>query len=152
MVRKFLEKREEVYSFLRFATVGGLGSITDLGVLNLMAFVLHLPILLANTISISVAILQNYWLHRRWTFANQEKDRVKVQLAKFAVTSLIGLVLSNLMLGPLVSLWTGVISELIDNFVLLETLSTNMGKLTSIGIVLSWNYATSRFWTFRSIL
>ena len=151
-MRKFLDKREEAYSFLRFAIVGGLGSITDIGVLNLMLFGFGFPILLANTISISAAILQNYWLHRSWTFANQEKGKVEVQLTKFMLTSLIGLVLSNLMLGPLVSLWTDVISEVMGNIDFLVTLSTNLGKLTSIAIVLSWNYTASRFWTFRSIL
>ena len=145
-----IDKRGEFYSFLRFATVGGLGSLTDIGVLNLLLFRFGLPLLLSNTASISAAILQNYWLHRCWTFANQERNKVKAQLAKFTMTSLIGLLLSNLMLRPLVALWTGIILELMGPVDWMETLSTNLGKLTSIGIVLFWNYAASRLWTFRS--
>ncbi len=145
-----IDKRSEVYSFLRFATVGGLGSLTDIGVLNLLLYRFGIPILLSNTVSISAAILQNYWLHRCWTFANQGRNELKAQLAKFTMTSLIGLILSNLMLRPLVALWAGIILELLGQVDWMETLSTNLGKLTSIGVVLFWNYTASRLWTFRS--
>ena len=145
-----IDKREEVLNFLRFATVGGLGTVTDVGVLNLMLFTLGQPIVLSNTVSISVAIVQNYFLHRCWTFANQEKHEVSSQLVKFTFTSVIGLSLSNLMLRPLVSLWSHVLVEFMGPIALEEPLSINMGKLTSIGIVLIWNYTASRLWTFRS--
>jgi len=145
-----IDKREEVLSFLRFATVGGLGTVTDFGVLNLLLFAFAQPILLANTASVSAAILQNYYLHRYWTFANQEKNEVSSQLAKFAFPSMIGLGLSNLLLRPLVALWGHVIMEFMGPIASGELLSTNIGKLTSIGIVLIWNYTASRLWTFRS--
>ncbi len=147
-----IDKRAEIFRFLRFATVGGLGTLTDFGVLNLMLFALGQPILLSNTVSISAAILQNYWLHRTWTFANQEQHEVTSQLAKFTITSLIGLLLSNLMLHALISLWAQVIVAVLGPIDLVEVLSTNIGKLTSIGIVLIWNYTASRLWTFRSKL
>ncbi len=145
-----IDKLEEFLQFLRFAGVGGLGTITDVSVLNLLRFALGQPVLLSNTISISVAIVQNYTLHRYWTFANHEKSEVSSQLAKFTITSLIGLGLSNLMLQPLVSLWVRVVLEFMGPIALMDPLSTNLGKLTSIAIVLAWNYTATRLWTFRA--
>lgn len=145
-----LHRRSEVSSFLRFATVGGLGTLTDVAVLNLLRFVFGWPILVANTISIGAAILQNYWLHRLWTFADRPRREVKAQLAKFTVTSLIGLLLSNLMLQPLVSVWHRAVLASPVPMDLADFLSANLGKLSSIAVVLFWNYASSRLWTFRS--
>lgn len=149
MLNAFHNRQEEILRFLRFATVGGLGTITDVGVLNLCHRTFGLSLLLANTISFLAAVIQNFLLHRRWTFPPQTGLDTRIQLLKYTGTSLIGLGISQLvflgvydLLQPFWELWLGTTP-------MTRTVSINFAKVVSIGIVLLWNYTSSRIWTFR---
>src|SRR5262245_25768182 len=56
---------------VRFMTVGALGTLLDVGAFALLHAWLGLPALPANVASYSLGTLNNYILHRRWTYAGR---------------------------------------------------------------------------------
>ncbi len=55
---------KEFNRFAKFATVGALGAVIDFGLLNLMRGVFGWDLILANTLSVSVAMLNNFIWNR----------------------------------------------------------------------------------------
>jgi len=91
--------RKELRRFLKFATVGGIGAITDFAILNALIQLLGFPIGLANIFSFSAAVIQNFILNRIWTFPGSKERQAGFQLIQFALVSLVGLGI-NLNLNP----------------------------------------------------
>lgn len=144
-----VDVRAEISRFLRHAAVGGLGTITDVGLLNLLHQAAQWPLWGANALSFSAALLQAFWLHRRWTYPEVAHQNARVQLVKFAIISVIGLGLSQIILLGVHALlrrywimWLGDTPEA-------YAVSVNFAKATSIAVVLCWNYSANRLWTFR---
>jgi len=136
------KKPNEVVRFGKFAAVGALGMVVDLTILNIMHKVVGLPLLAANTISFTTAVLSNFTWNRLWTFPESRQRPLLPQLAQFALVNVIGLAINNLVL------WG--VYNLIKSFVP-DPLDYNLAKITAIGIVLFWNYGVNRLWTYRGI-
>src|SRR5262245_31587522 len=91
-VRRFARSnKKEVKRFVKFALVGAAGSITDFAVLNFLVLVAGFPLILANACSFSAAVLQNFFLNRRWTFPESRERHASGQIARFALVSIVGL-------------------------------------------------------------
>jgi len=144
------EIRAEVLRFLRFALVGGLGTITDVGILNLLHKMAGFPLFWANAVGFCCAVAQNFMLHRRFTFPNQGRDTAARQLGLFTAISMIGLGLSQLVLLGLHRLtldyWVALLGDPGTGY----DVSYNAAKLTSIAVVLIWNFTGNRLWTFAT--
>lgn len=142
--------RKEVKRFIKFAMVGAAGSITDFTVLNLLIQLAGASLILANTVSFIVAVVQNFMLNRRWTFPESRERHASGQLAQFAVVSIVGLSLNQLVFLTLTHLWDDwLISHYGPDWGF--TLSYNLAKLFAIGVVLFWNFTVNRLWTYRGL-
>lgn len=138
-----LDKRPgEVVRFVKFSVVGAIGMVVDLTILNIMYKVVGLPLLAANTISFSTAVLSNFTWNRLWTFPESRQRPLVPQLAQFALVNVIGLAINNLVL------W--VVFNAVRNFIP-DPLNYNFAKVTAIGVVLFWNYGINRIWTYKGI-
>jgi len=138
-----LERRpQELLRFLKFATVGAIGMVVDLSILNLMHKVFGLHLLVANSISFSTAVVSNFTWNRLWTFPESRQRPILGQLGQFALVNVIGLGINNLVLWAVFHLITGFIPDPFDY---------NLAKVTAIGVVLFWNYGVNRMWTYRGI-
>lgn len=135
-------KPRELVRFLKFAVVGAIGMVVDLTILNLMHKVFGLPLLVANTISFSTAVLSNFTWNRLWTFPESRQRPLVPQLAQFALVNIIGLAINNLVL------W--LVYTAIKSFIP-DPLDYNLAKIVAIGVVLFWNYGVNRLWTYRGI-
>lgn len=142
--------RKEVKRFVKFAIVGAAGSITDFLVLNLMVQLLGLPLALANTCSFVAAVMQNFTLNRLWTFPESRGRKARRQLAQFALVSVVGYGLNQLVFLSLHHLWEDYWMAYFGadtGFVV----SYNIAKLFAIGVVLFWNFTANRLWTYRGL-
>jgi putative flippase GtrA len=126
----------------RFLVVGLLGTAIDLGLFALLSVQAGLPALLANSLSYSAGIANNYFLHRRWTFAHRPRKAAGLQFAQFAVVSLTALAANNLV----VLLLAPPLSTLLQDPVLAALLS----KACATGIGVAWNYLANHLWIFRA--
>jgi putative flippase GtrA len=142
--------RKEVKRFVKFAIVGAAGSITDFAVLNLLVQLVALPLAVANTVSFVAAVMQNFTLNRLWTFPESRERHASGQLAQFAMVSLIGYGLNQLVFLSLHHVWD---AYLIAHYGA-DTgyiISYNLAKLFAIGVVLFWNFTANRLWTYRGL-
>lgn len=133
--------RVEFLRFLKFAAVGAFGAVVDYAVLNLGVQVLRLPLLIANAISFTVAVLSNFTWNRLWTYPESRSEPLLPQLGQFVLVNLAGLGINELILfslDPYVSrVW--------------PRWGYNLSKAVAIGIVLFWNFGINRIWTYRKI-
>ena len=64
-VRSFAhEQPKELKRFLKFATVGAMGTITHITILNAAWFLFGVPYIIANTLGFIIAVLQNFIFNR----------------------------------------------------------------------------------------
>jgi len=121
---------------IKFSLVGTLGTIIDVGVLNLLYRVFGLFVYGAATISFILAVINNFLLNKYWTFKD-EKDYLRkphIQFIQFSIVSIVGLLIN-----------LGVMYLLIEYF----HFWYNWAKLAAIIVVLFWNFFANRYWTFQ---
>jgi putative flippase GtrA len=136
------DNRKEIVRFVKFGIVGSIGAIIDFAVLNLMHGFFGWPLLWANTLSVSIAILSNFTWNRLWTFPESRSRRKRKQLPKFALINLVGLGINNLIVVGL--------TPVFENFIP-DPWNYNLAKAIAIGVVLFWNFGANRLWTYRGL-
>lgn len=136
-----LRHHREVTRFLRFALVGISGTIIDFSLLALFKEIFLLHTAVANTLSYSAGVVNNFILNRRWTFPEARSKHWTVQFAQFALINVIAVIINSLLVTllehPFDQLFQGKIAGYLP------------AKVIATGIVLVWNFLANRFWTFR---
>ncbi|GIK39407.1 MAG: hypothetical protein BroJett011_32400 [Chloroflexota bacterium] len=152
----YQSRPKEFNRFVKFAMVGAFGAIIDFGLLNLTLYVIRNilqwdllaefningNLLIANTLSVSVAMLSNFIWNRYWTFPESRSRKKRTQLPQFALVNLIGLVINNLIVIGVDYLLFPYVGE---------PWSYNIAKAFAIGVVLFWNFGINRLWTYRGL-
>ncbi len=144
-------RRKETKRFLKFASVGSLGALTDFTLLNALVELAGFLPVVANGFSFSAAVIQNFLLNRTWTFPESQVSNTRRQLVQFALVSAVGLGI-NLLVFRFVDLslrpyWIEWLSDPVWG----PRVSYNFAKLFSIGVVLFWNFAANRLWTYKGL-
>jgi putative flippase GtrA len=147
--------RKEAKRFIKFGIVGALGAVVDFSVFNALIFMLHWTSdeqkLLANIISVSVAIISNFTWNRLWTFPESQSRKKRVQLVQFTVVNLVGLILNSIIFYFSYKFFFVPMLELWMEPGLLRALAANLAKAFAIGLVLFWNFGANRLWTYRGL-
>ena len=136
------QRPKEFVRFLKFATVGAFGMVVDLTVLNVMHKLFGLPLLVANAISFTVAVISNFTWNRFWTFPESRERPIGSQLGQFTLVNVAGLIINTLVLWLAFKVTQQVIPDPWDY---------NLAKVFAIGVVLFWNYFVNRAWTYKGI-
>ena len=138
----FARRPKEFVRFLKFATVGVIGMVVDLTVLNVMHKVFGLPLLVANAISFTTAVISNFTWNRFWTFPESRERPIGPQLGQFALVNVVGLIINTLILWLAFKVTQQIVPDPWDY---------NLAKVFAIGVVLFWNYFVNRAWTYKGI-
>ncbi len=133
-------QNKEVTRFVRFSIVGSLGTLLDFSVLTLLKLA-GLPTLVANTFSFTVGLLNNFTLNRLWTFEGAENTNWRKQFLQYALVSLIGLTINNIILITLENVFSTLLNQ--SDWAYLPA------KVIATGVVVFWNYFANKFWTFK---
>lgn len=125
--------------FVRYIPIGALSFIIDFSLLKLGLY-LGLPLLVANGISTTTAIIFSFFSHRYFTFAGYaEADGYNLashqQFAVFIIVSVTALLLNEL---------------LIYFFVKKFSLSPSLAKVLVSAILFFWNFFLNKILTFRT--
>ena len=124
-------------TFLRFSIVGVSNTFVDYGLFFVLTRLVGLHYLLANPISVEIAIIWSFFWNNLWTFAERRLNQPLVtRFFIFQVVSLGGLVVSQISLFVMGELFG--IQDLI-------------AKALSIPLVLAFNYLLNSRWTFRDV-
>jgi putative flippase GtrA len=125
----------------RFLLVGALGTLIDVGLFSLFHLRLGLPVLLANTLSYTAGMINNFSLDRAWAFADQPRKQAALQFAQFTLVSLSALALNDLVVGVLTPPLTARLNGAGAGALLAKVCATAVGLL--------WNFAGSSRWVFK---
>jgi putative flippase GtrA len=126
--------------FVKFAIVGGLGTLVNLVVLRLTLLAWELtaqttPLsveILASALAFLVAVVNNFLLNRWWTF--RSTGPAHLEFGKFLTVSLAGLGLNTVAFAF---------------FRAHLELHVMLSQLLAIGCVLPFNFLLNKFWSFR---
>ncbi len=140
MTISITQNTRETARFMRFAVVGGIGTVVDFGVLFMLKEIIGLPLIAANSLSYLAGVVNNFTLNRHWTYADVPKKALGRQFLQFLLVSTAGLLLNNLIVG-LMSAPLGDLLNLPDTGYL-------VAKVLATGIVVFWNFIINRMWTF----
>jgi len=132
---------KEFQRFTRFLMVGTVGTFLDFSLLTLLKL-LGFPTLLANSLSFSVGVINNFTWNRLWTFADAKGADWRRQLVQFLVVSLAGLVLNNTIVLLLENPFGTLLGQPDYGYL--------PAKVIATGVVVFWNYFANRYWTFNS--
>ena len=154
---------KEKKRFIKFALVGISGTIVDFGVFNILTGLFNLAgvfsffsveaVIIASVLSFIIAVFNNYYWNRIWTYPESRQFSHTDQLFKFGTVSVAGLVIRTPLFAWIKEPLTNKISSLIgDNFILsAEIVGQNASLASVIVVVLFWNYFINRFWTYKDI-
>jgi putative flippase GtrA len=130
-MRAALTARRNWEQLAQFCAVGAVGYLINLGVYALLLGA-GLHYLLAATLSFLVAVANNYWFNRHWTF-RERRAGVAAQGMRFFLISLASLGGNLLVLQVLIRLGLG-------KFV---------GQAIAIVLVTPLNFVGNKLWSFR---
>jgi putative flippase GtrA len=143
--------RKEVKRFAKFATVGAAGAITHFGIVNILVQLFFVSERVANPFGFIAAVIQNFLLNRRWTFPESRQRHAGRQLIQFAIVSIIGLLINQLVFVAVIHLVEPLWSRFVTQPRLAHALSYNFALAVAIGVVLFWNFSANRLWTYRGL-
>ena len=148
LASQFGVREKEAERFFKFLVVGTLGFIVDFGTLTFLIEVVGLVTVLANTISFSTAVVSNFTLNRYWTYPDSRSKRRRIQIIQFAVVSIIGLAINNLILIALENPFDALLAtiqapEAIGGYI--------PAKMVATVVVLFWNFFINRYWTYNDV-
>lgn len=135
---RFLQREHLFGQIVRFAVVGAMNTIVDFAILNLLYHVIGWPLLVSNTISVSVAIVNSFLWNRYWTFSARRSGGWHQQALAFLLVSLTGLLINDAGIWVLNTTWGGT-----------SVLDINLQKAGASIISLVWNFVGYRLLAFR---
>lgn len=100
--RNGLRRTHNWIQLFKFLCVGGTGYALNLAVFALLTVVFDVHHIVAATIAFIVAVLNNFWLNRHWTFSARD-GHAGFQAARFFVVSVVAFLFSLAVLELLVS-------------------------------------------------
>jgi len=130
----------------KFLLIGVLGTLIDLGVLNILICIsgissgLLFPIF--KGISFVVANCGKYFGHKFWVFEKKEMIGAKKEFSKFFLVSLGGLVIN-------VTIASLVVNLIKPQFGLSETIWANIGGIIAALFTVIWNFLGYKFLVFK---
>jgi len=142
---KAQEWKSTLIQFLRYCLVGGLNTIVDIGILNilLLRFPTHnVQALTAyNAVAYSCGAISSFLLNKYWTFRRTQRT-TRRELIRFAISIVLEILYSSALI------WLA--GRALQPFITNVTLWGNASKLVAVvcGTVLS--YSLMRFWTFAN--
>ena len=155
---------KEIERFIKFAFVGALGFIIDVGTVIILQNTILPPendqaVTLVNSIAFVLAVCSNFIWNRLWTYPDSRRYSLQRQLTQFAIVSVIGLAIRNVwihgtyeQLGQLsTALIQGAFVDYAPELIDQNKLGTTVALVFGVLIVMIWNFAANRFWTYNDV-
>ena len=140
-----LVNKIKIQRFIRFAIVGGVNTLVDLVVLNVLISVFNVvnPFIfsICKGVSFMVALTNSYFMNKYFTFAQKQKSKKEFYL--FVLVSLVGLLI-NIIISGLSFYLLGLFSYPISTHVI-ATASGIVGAIFSMFI----NYISYSIFVFK---
>ena len=156
--------RREIKRFLKFSVVGVIGFVVDFGTFNLLSNIIGLQSIPSSAISFAAAVTSNFIWNYYWTYPDSRSKPIRRQATQFALVNLIGLGIRTPIFafteGPFTTLSERILDWLPSNFppgpesfFPLEpiVIGGNLALALAVIVVLFWNFAANRVWTYSDV-
>lgn len=155
-------KWKEVERFIKFAFVGTLGAVIDLGTSFLLFLFIFDPrvtfqVLIAATISFVAAVLSNFTWNRYWTYPDSRSRPIQQQLLQFAIVSVSGWTGRTIWISFAKPFFGDVAANLAGEYNLpidevhAALIGAMVAILLGIFVVMIWNFFVNRYWTYNDV-
>jgi dolichol-phosphate mannosyltransferase len=144
VTRLYESKRFWLAKYLKFAIIGGIGTVINLAIYAFLIYDADVEYHWAAAIAFIVADTNNFIWNRWWTFRSKEKPATRY--FQFLIISLIGLGLNQVLLTLLVDRILPSMGLFVDQAKLRKVVS----QVMAIFAVSLYNFAANSLWTFRS--
>lgn len=132
---------------IKFVLVGGLNTLIDLGILNLLIFITEIASGFGYSafkgISFTIAVINSYFLNKLWTFKGQSGEKGKKEFTQFFIVSLIGF-------GINVGIASFVVNIISPQFGIGDKLWANVGAVCATLTAMVWNFLGYKFIVFKN--
>jgi putative flippase GtrA len=135
MIKKIWE-----YDKFRFICIGVFNTLFDLSILNTLVYVLHFPVWLANTISVSISISVSYFLNHYIVFRHDTKPNLRLYSKFFLITGICVIALQTIIIYLTKPEYLKFVNNIISTRSYSSQIALNLAKLTAVLIGLGWNY------------
>jgi len=144
--------RREAGRFMRFAVVGVIGAVVDFGTFNLLTAVFGVWSVAASIVSFTAALISNFTWNRFWTYPDSRAKPLRRQATQFAVVSFVGLAIRT----PIFAFAEQGLVRLAARSPLpgipdMSQLASNAALAIAVIVVLFWNFAINRIWTYSDV-
>lgn len=134
-VGRALREPDHWRQLIKFGMVGASGFLINAAVFAFALHVLGVHYLLANVLAFCVAVGNNFFWNRTWTFRHDRADRhVAFQAVRFLSVACIALALSSAILWVLVEL---------------GGLNEQVAQLIAVALVTPFSFLANKLWSFR---
>lgn len=145
------------HKIVRFIVVGGVNTLLDLTILNILVLIVGLPTLIGNLISASICISLSYFLYHRLVFRSPQSYSVKLFVHFFLVTG-VGILVFQTLIIALVTHLLGNKDIGVNHLVSLagvkplkeSFINLNIAKLCAVVVGLIWNFSLYHFVIFKT--
>jgi len=147
-----LTHEKERVRFFKFAAVGAIGSVIDLGIANLLTHLFNMSLVYAGSISFICAVCSNFIFNRYWTYPDSRSRPLLHQLGMFFLVNSVGIAIRIPTLHFMEPVMAGIFEGIghLSNATS-EFLAKNATLVLAIGIVMIWNFFVNRYWTYNDV-
>lgn len=151
---------KELERFLKFAVVGAIGAVIDLGITNILLFLFHpqpddlAPVQIATGVGFITAVISNFIWNRYWTYPESRTRPMAPQLAQFFIVNAVGLLIREIVVTLTKAPFTNLIHGLAGASLSIDLqtkLGANMSIILALVIVMLWNFFVNRRWTYSHV-
>lgn len=137
----------------RFLVVGTFNTLLDFILLNILFQVVGLPLLLANSISVTVAVTGSYILNHKIVFRQQGGLTLKGYGHFLLITGFSVLVIQNIVIFTAKHLFVvpeDRYIEILNHSVSERVLELNLAKVVAVLIGMVWNFLLYKYVVFKN--
>jgi dolichol-phosphate mannosyltransferase len=141
-IRLYEHKKPWLARYIKFALIGGIGTLINLAILWVVVEIFFVHYLWAATLAFVVADTNNFIWNRWWTF--RSKGKIRFQYPQFLLVSLDGLMLNLILLKSLVEDLMpalGIGEDRASLFLIVD-------QVIAIFLVSLFNFLANSLWTF----
>lgn len=124
-ITMIFEFKTRLLRYLKYCIVGGIGIIVDFSLFMVFVKIFQINYIVANIISISVALILVYFLQKNWTFQYQIKEQTKT-FQRYLVSIILVFIFNSGILIILVGL---LMFDVIPSKIIQIILSTFLGYI-----------------------
>jgi putative flippase GtrA len=133
-VRHGIRRPHNWVQLFKFCLVGGSGYVVNLAVFMASVWVLGVHHLIAATLAFMVAVANNFWWNRHWTFGAGE-GRARFQAPRFFAVSVAAFLFQ---------------AALLDLLVVVAGLGELLSQAVSVAAATPLNFAGNKMWSFAA--